>query len=655
MSVPNCIRHAHKCRLQAHFAASVAAILCLLWTAAAIAQVVPSQPYPVESAAGAYVPPIDRNNKDQVANLYQQFYYPTGFYEPGGNYQVTRSFPIPADWTGNTDRCIAGDINAAHRQASTRQINYLRRMAGVGAARTSSQEGQRLAQAAALIVGANAELTHYPAPTAKCYSQDGADGSRLSNLLFAYVFRTDPRNALVYIGDAGDNNTTVGHRSSLLFPGAYAFGYASTEFRHPLAPDQISGANAIYANENEMFKGGRPIATTKPDYVMWPSAGFVPSLIMPASSNRWSISCSTCDFTNARVTSFKKDGVVQAEPQYEVYNPVSTFDPTFVFRPFGVDYGFYTCGPGTTQCLRRLDRESTYEVTVSNVVVRPGCDYVTYRGNCPASFRPETRSITWSVTVFDPVAHLANKNQPAFNVADLWWNAQESGWGLSLAHGVSGTLFATWFTYGSDGKPMWYVMSGCVWEAASQCRGTLYRTNGTPVGLPYQPADGRVTTVGTLTLKFTDQTNATMQAVIDGVVVNKTMTRQPIATEKTITDGRNFTGLWNNDPAETGWGIAFHQQYETAFAVAYVYGPGNVPLWFVMPGGTWSQNGPEDNYEGPIYTVTGPPVTGVFNTNQVRATAAGTAKLTFKSHETGTVSYTLNGVTVTKELKRYQF
>ena len=44
------------------------------------------------------------------------------------------------------------------------------------------------------------------------------------------------------------------------------------------------------------------------------------------------------------------------------------------------------------------------------------------------------------------------------NYTDLWWNADESGWGINFNH-QGQTLFATLFTYGADGQPDWFVMS----------------------------------------------------------------------------------------------------------------------------------------------------------------------------------------------------
>jgi len=38
-----------------------------------------------------------------------------------------------------------------------------------------------------------------------------------------------------------------------------------------------------------------------------------------------------------------------------------------------------------------------------------------------------------------------------------WWDPNDSGWGLFLWHDAIDNVLAAWFTYGSDGKPMWWV------------------------------------------------------------------------------------------------------------------------------------------------------------------------------------------------------
>ena len=45
----------------------------------------------------------------------------------------------------------------------------------------------------------------------------------------------------------------------------------------------------------------------------------------------------------------------------------------------------------------------------------------------------------------------------AQNYSDIWWNASESGWGLTLVdHDTQ--LAGVWYTYTGAGRPVWYVM-----------------------------------------------------------------------------------------------------------------------------------------------------------------------------------------------------
>jgi hypothetical protein len=63
------------------------------------------------------------------------------------------------------------------------------------------------------------------------------------------------------------------------------------------------------------------------------------------------------------------------------------------------------------------------------------------------------------------------------DLTDIWWNAAESGWGLTLAqHGNN--VFGVWFTYDTDGEPLWVVMPGVTFSSATAFSGELYTTTG---------------------------------------------------------------------------------------------------------------------------------------------------------------------------------
>lgn len=89
-----------------------------------------------------------------------------------------------------------------------------------------------------------------------------------------------------------------------------------------------------------------------------------------------------------------------------------------------------------------------------------------------------------------------------FNVADHWWNAAESGWGLFIWHDRLDRLLAAWFTYGPDNKPVWYTIQDGAWTSPYVYDGKIYQTNG-PVFSAFAPGSSvSAQVVGTARLNF---------------------------------------------------------------------------------------------------------------------------------------------------------
>jgi hypothetical protein len=117
---------------------------------------------------------------------------------------------------------------------------------------------------------------------------------------------------------------------------------------------------------------------------------------------------------------------------------------------------------------------------------------------------------------------------PVASYGDLWWNSGESGWGLSINQQYR-TLFAVWYTYGLWGQPVWYVMPGGSWNGDTYS-GTLYRTSTAPLQFLTGSFDPRLvssTAVGSLSLRFSSTTSATMTYTVDGVTGSRSIARQP--------------------------------------------------------------------------------------------------------------------------------
>jgi hypothetical protein len=105
---------------------------------------------------------------------------------------------------------------------------------------------------------------------------------------------------------------------------------------------------------------------------------------------------------------------------------------------------------------------------------------------------------------------VAAQSTPNANYTDMWWNASESGWGVSIMqHTGTNQVYAVWYTYdpretdASTGqfKPLWLVMAGGNWTSPTTLTGAVYVTNGRPFNQP--GSNTTVSSVGTFTFNFT--------------------------------------------------------------------------------------------------------------------------------------------------------
>jgi hypothetical protein len=132
--------------------------------------------------------------------------------------------------------------------------------------------------------------------------------------------------------------------------------------------------------------------------------------------------------------------------------------------------------------------------------------------------------------VFGPLPSCASGAAPNFaaatNYQGLWWNAAESGWGINFTHQGT-TIFATWFTFDTDGSPLWLVAT-MPKGAGETFAGTLYRMTATPFGATPFAANAPVA-AGTATLSFANGNAATLGYTIGPVTRTKQLTRQLFA------------------------------------------------------------------------------------------------------------------------------
>lgn len=141
----------------------------------------------------------------------------------------------------------------------------------------------------------------------------------------------------------------------------------------------------------------------------------------------------------------------------------------------------------------------------------------------------------------------------AVDYTDIWWNPNESGWGVNLVQS-NNFIFATFFVYGTNQQPTWVTAqltlgNNNVWS------GPVYFTTGSFYGGPWDPGQSSATEVGVATFVPSDAVNGTLNYNVGGISVAKVITRQ---TLKLIPAGGKYAGAFTSvysgcaNPANNG-------------------------------------------------------------------------------------------------------
>jgi uncharacterized protein YkwD len=313
------------------------------------AAVVESEPAACSLPHCVYLPAIYRGPtwiQTQDREVSQAFYLD----------QYLSSEGVPAGWTGDHASCNAGATSAEFRAAVLRRINYFRAMAGAPSLRSLSDTYNLKAQAAALMMSVNRQLSHSPPSTWTCYTTAGAQGAGSSDL-FLGVY--GPSAISGYMMDPGSGNSAVGHRRWILFPPTRQMGTGDIPPTAEYLP-----ANALW-----VFDIFSPRPETREPYVAWPPPGYLPYQVVFA---RWSFSYPDADFTEATVT-MQSGGASVGVTQSPVVNGYG--ENTLVWAPAGA----------TGDSWPKPAQDTIYTVSVQDVLIEG-----------------QERSFTYDVILFDP-------------------------------------------------------------------------------------------------------------------------------------------------------------------------------------------------------------------------------------------------------------
>ena len=263
---------------------------------------------------------------------------------------------------------------------------------------------------------------------------------------------------------------------------------------------------------------------------------------------------------------------------------------------------------------------------------------------------------------------------PLNNYQGLWWGApggSESGWGVNIAQ-QGDVWFAAWYTYDSEGDPTWFVMPAGSRTSGEAFGGTLYRVTARSSWQsdPFDSSTVVSTPVGTLSFSFSDASNGSMVAVVNGTRISKSITRLNIGTPPLACDingtatSQNYTDLWWKAPAgsESGWGLFLTHQGNTIFGVWFTF-VNEKPAWFTS---TMTKDDSQSGatvkvYRGDLFRTSGPPFTtspfsgAPWDASRVRPVAIGNMSVAFSDYDKATFTFTLGFVTRTKNVERTRF
>jgi len=116
----------------------------------------------------------------------------------------------------------------------------------------------------------------------------------------------------------------------------------------------------------------------------------------------------------------------------------------------------------------------------------------------------------------------------------------------------------------------------------------------------------------------------------------------------------DFSDLWFNSNEE-GWGMNIIQQNDIQFITLFVYGPTGQPTWYVASAVRYT--GQDSNgvvgFSGTLYATTGPYFgSPTFNEASVALRPVGGIAFAASEVSGGVVSYTVDGTSVTKSVRR---
>lgn len=110
----------------------------------------------------------------------------------------------------------------------------------------------------------------------------------------------------------------------------------------------------------------------------------------------------------------------------------------------------------------------------------------------------------------------------------------------------------------------------------------------------------------------------------------------------------DWTDIWWTTP-EVGWGVNFVQSDQFIFATFFVHGPNLQPDWYT---GQMTRNTTTGVWSGGLYRTTGSYFGAPYNKDETATLPVGSVTFTPTNSWSGTLTYNVNTVNVTRQIQR---
>ena len=149
---------------------------------------------------------------------------------------------------------------------------------------------------------------------------------------------------------------------------------------------------------------------------------------------------------------------------------------------------------------------------------------ITYTGNNAATLAYTIDGISATKSIqrqlFAP-----ETTAPNLRTNDIWWGtAAEDGWGINIAQ-QGRVLFPVWYTYDAAGKAIFFTAQNGSWKGTVWSGTVVTHTSSAWLGVPYVASAFTATAAGTMSLDFSDASNATMSYTVGGFTQVKKIER----------------------------------------------------------------------------------------------------------------------------------